>query len=745
MSLQELHIDYDYYQQETSLEDLKEAANKLSIAAQEQFDEIKNEKWFTRVFDMVTLSTKKDQRMASQIGELSQAQTIFMEILVRLSTNDRRISELVTTSMEKIKRLSQQDLLLAKKVKELENYCVLGLTKQTDIVDLPMKEKQIAGGLLLHLMDQFEHVSEHQQAYANAVLNYIEVDPQPIDIHQAIYSLNNIDSKKILLQCCIEYGFLQHFNFDFLEGIEELLEEFDFGNKTIKELVSKVENLYKLRGEDGFIDKYGGYDFLEPDETFYAELEDAEAQYEMIEKEDVVISTILHIPSGTVQEFHNKNIYINTYIRCEGTLRFENCSVYYNESEEANEIIVEEGAELEFLNCAIFCKGEVDNFFIQTKENSELLFQNCEFYGCSYFANLEYNGSITIEKSKLINPSENFLSGQYNKGTIQNCAITFTTIPKSSTKENEYSWKPVFNVNTFSEEPRFVIQECVVNGDALTYSSTTPSLIIFDIEKGVYQNCSFEFLNNCIRNAKEVVQSEFTNCGSVLTLGGLFSLEEIKLTNSLFMKCESVVEASHSSIISNCQFIDCTNNIIKTDFDGGVTIEYCEFDNVTYTNGSSFISEGSLYFQRTKNKSSTFSTVKKCVFNGFETESGFLILGNVFEKIKGPTAFIEDCTFQNCVTKRDSGKIIKQYSSYFGLFNKEIEVEAIAIRNCRGLDKINKENGYTEDVIIKGETPTGAKIGASIVAGTSIGLSPIGLIAAGIIKHVTTDTDRHVE
>ncbi|MFS0821604.1 hypothetical protein [Bacillus sp. 1P02SD] len=745
MSLHELHIDYDYYQQETSLDDLKEAANKLSIAAQEQFDEIKNENWFTRVFDMVTHSTKKDQRMASQIGELSQAQTIFMEILVRLSTSDRRIAELVTNSMDKIKRLSQQDLLLANKVKELENYCVLGLTKQTDIADLTLKEKQIAGGLLLHLMGQFERVSEQQQAYANAVLNYIEVEPQPIDIHLAINSLNNIDSKKILLQCCIEYGFLQHFNFDFLEGNEELLEEFDFGNKTIKELVSKVENLYKLRGEEGFIDKYGGYDFLEPDETFYAELKDDEIQYEMIEKEDEVISTILHIPSGTVQEFHNKNIYINTYIRCEGTLRFENCTVYYNESEETNEIIVEEGAELEFLNCDIFCKGEVDNFFIQTKENSELLFRNCEFYGCSYFAKLEYNGSITIEKSKFINPSENFLSGQYKRGTIRNCVFTFTTIPKSSTKGNEYSWNPIFNVNTYWEDPQFVIQECVVNGDALTNSSTTPALVIFDIEKGVYQNCSFEYLNNCIRNAKEVVQSVFTNCGSVLTLGGLLSMEEIKLTNSLFIKCESVVEASHSSIISNCQFIDCTNNIIKTDFDGGVTIEYCEFDNLTYTNGSSFVSEGSLYFQRTKNKSSTFSTVKKCVFNGFKTESGFLILGNVFEKIKGPTAFIEDCTFQNCVTNRESGKIIKQYSSYFGLFNKEIEVEAISIRNCRGLDKINKENGYTEDVIIKGETPTGAKIGASIVAGTRIGLLPMGLIAASIIKHVTTDTDKHVE
>lgn len=745
MSQHELHIDYDYYQQETSLDDLKEAANQLTAASQNQFEEIKNEKWFTRVFDMVTLSTKKDQRMASQIGELSQAQSIFMEILIRLSTSDRRISELVTESLEKIKRLSQQDMHLALKVKELENYCVLGLTKQTDIADFSLIEKQMLGGVLYHLMYQFEHVTEEQQAYANALLTYIEVDPQTIDIHKAINSLNSIDTKKVMLQCCMEYGFLQYFNFDFLEEIEGTLEEFDFGNKTIKEIVTKVENLYKLRGKDGFIDKYGGYDFTEPNEIFYIDLEDEEIQYEMEEKADEVISNILHVPAGTVKEFHNKNIYIKTYIRCEGTLRFKNCTVHYNESDETNEIIVEEGAVLEFLNCDIRCDGTEENFFIQGKENSEMTFRNCEFYECSFFAKLEYKGSVIIEQSKFINPSEEFLSGQYKSGMIRNCVIIFTSIPISPSKDNEYAWNPIFNVHSFMDDAKFIVEECIVNGDAEAYSRTKPSLPIFDIEKGIYHNCSFDFTNNCIKNAKEVNQCEFTNCVNVLTLDSIYTVDGIKLTNSLFIKCESVVEAKKPSVISNCQFIDCANKVITTGYDGGVTIEFCEFDNLTYTNGHSFSSEGSLYFNRSKEKSATFSTVRKCIFNGFKTDSGFLILGNVFEKVKGPTAYIEECTFQNCVTNRDSGKIIKMYSTYFGLFNKQIEVEAISIRNCRGLDKINKENGYTEDVIIKGETPTGAKIGATILAGTRIGLLPVGLIAAGIIKHAATDTDRHVE
>src|SRR5699024_3538216 len=113
-------------------DDLQEASKQLTIATEEQFTEIKNEKWFTRVFDMVTFSKKNDKRIANQIENLAQAQQILMEILVRMSDRDTRISDMVATSFDKIEKLSKNDVLLAQKISQLEKRSILGITKETD-------------------------------------------------------------------------------------------------------------------------------------------------------------------------------------------------------------------------------------------------------------------------------------------------------------------------------------------------------------------------------------------------------------------------------------------------------------------------------------------------------------------------------------------------------------------------------------------------------------------------------------
>lgn len=120
-------------------------------------------------------------------------------------------------------------------------------------------------------------------------------------------------------------------------------------------------------------------------------------------------------------------------------------------------------------------------------------------------------------------------------------------------------------------------------------------------------------------------------------------------------------------------------------------------------------------------------------------------MGNVYEKVLGPVVYVEDCSFQNCSTKRESGKIIKEYSSYFGLFDREIKVRAVSIgQNCKGLDKINEENGYTKDVVVKAETNTGIKIGATLATTALVGVIP-GLLAGKVIEKIVRDTDKHIE
>ena len=71
---------------------------------------------------------------------------------------------------------------------------------------------------------------------------------------------------------------------------------------------------------------------------------------------------------------------------------------------------------------------------------------------------------------------------------------------------------------------------------------------------------------------------------------------------------------------------------------------------------------------------------------------GFLIAAkNYHEKPNGATAYIEECVFNNCSTKRSSGKIIKEFILYDTMFKKDESFHANRIVNCKGLDKINLE------------------------------------------------------
>ncbi|WP_313638878.1 hypothetical protein, partial [Paenibacillus sp.] len=189
---EELNIDYSYYDtKECSFEDLNEASNRLTAATQEQFESIKQEKWFTRVFDMATLSRKNEKRMAQQISSLAQAQQILVEILVRLSARDRKISDWVAESFEKIERLSKNDISLALRIKQLENYCILGISKETDIRDLSEKERMIMGGLFFDMLPFFGETSEEQRRYAHVLLQIMDTEAQQLNTRQALETVTH--------------------------------------------------------------------------------------------------------------------------------------------------------------------------------------------------------------------------------------------------------------------------------------------------------------------------------------------------------------------------------------------------------------------------------------------------------------------------------------------------------------------------------------------------------------------------
>lgn len=730
MAQQELIIDYDYYENDQcSFEDLKEASHRLTTATQEQFEQMKKEKWFHRVFYMVTLSKKNEKRMANEIGNLAQAQQIMMDILVRLSERDARVSDLVAEAFDKIERLSKNDILLAKKLNILEKRCILGITKETDISALTDTEREILGGVLYSLMHQFNGLSHDQQHYANNLLNYIDTDAQQINLHDSLASIDKIEAKKMILASSLEYCFLHSLDFDLPDGAEEIIDEFDFGNKTIREIKNKITSLYNLRGKQGFIDKYSAFEDSF-DEEFYVEMPEFQLEEEIIQLEELNISSILYIPQGESRVFKNKIVHISAYINCEGHLEFDNCIVHYNESNSSDEITLSTGASITFTNCQVHCLGLDKNSFIQAEGSNEIIIKNTELNNCSHFLQLKGETALKIQNCAILSPDEDFISsntwGSDITGEISDTKIHFLKNAEGAS-DSVFGWKNgVINI-----DGAISITNCEVLG-LKEYEKEKMKSFLFNISEGVYKNCSFTNINKCIQRGGLISESSFESCTEAID-NLTFTEDTLEVVNCLFKSCENVTNGDNLTI-KNSQFTDCKNGIVNG---SGINVEFCEFYNLSFEM-SVFSKNASFTFSCGKSTATNY--ISKCLFDGVRIEEGFLIQGSTYEKISGAKVFVRDCDFRHCTTTRTTNVIVKEYDQYFGLFDRRIETKPVSISNCRGLDQVNDGTGFAEEVIIRSVTPTGVKIGLA-VAGAVWG-APGLAIGMGVAKFLKDDDVR---
>ncbi len=335
---------------------IKQAIESLSKSSQEQFEEMKKEKWYNRVFDMITFSQKGKKRLAEQIGTIAQAQQIFIELLLRLSSNDANISNIIAESMDDIRRIQGQNIYLLSKINQLENIS-LGIKADMDINKLSDRYKQVLSACLYKINGMNSESSDTQQNYANTVIRYLGVDVQ-MDNPTSAFDAMDIDSKRRIFSCCMEYIFLRNCTFDTYREYEEFVEEFDFGNKTIDAVKEQIIHLYSLRGIEGFYSKYKIDNFEDIDDVFAIELGlQVKSEDDEQELTDENITSILQISHGETKVYKDKNIHISAYINCEGTLNIDHCILYYNESDAGDEITLGKGACLTIKDTVVICKG----------------------------------------------------------------------------------------------------------------------------------------------------------------------------------------------------------------------------------------------------------------------------------------------------------------------------------------------------------------------------------------------------
>ncbi|UXR38047.1 hypothetical protein MUA41_00850 [Staphylococcus simulans] len=535
---------------------LQNAITELTAENKKQFNEIKNEKWFTRVFDTITFSKKKSIRMSKQISSVSQAQDLLMEILKRMSNTDVNIDNLVLKNAEDIESLYGRTEKLTEKVKELMDKVISGIDKTINIEELKEREIVILSSLLTAAANSFEETNVEQREFADKILRYLGVAMTEVDLERAIDSIDSNASRKLLFQILLEYGYLNNNNFDFNDYFQSLLDLFDFGNKTIREIEQKIIDIYRLRGAEGFswfVRENGSEEskFIVEididDHLFEKNTQNDKSDYgcdydECSEK--IIVENKIKVELGEVLRFENKKITFDTEVEVEGTLELINCEI--NVSSDFETIIIQDGTLI--VKACSFTSEEFSKPLFLANESKivcqdSLLDLKCTFIDGIY----GYGSSVKIEKTKI----KNIVRG-----------LIFINADKLEVMNSIFDTELVVDENIIEKLPS-KINECFDTGYSFNY---------IQAEKATISNCVFKNITR-LYNVNLLINnsSNYVECSEIYNFGKAI------LKNNNYLGCKEVVTIQDSCDIQNSNFELCSNIFASID---KLEVEECTFKQI---------------------------------------------------------------------------------------------------------------------------------------------------------------------
>lgn len=447
---------------------------------------------------------------------------------------------------------------------------------------------------------------------------------------------------------------------------------------------------------------------------------ESEEETEPPEIEEYHVDHMLHIQPDETVPLHYKDVHIHSLINCNGTLFFDHCVIHYNETDNADEIKLGEGSSLIAEGCAFVCHGFDKNPFISG--HGIVSFEACSFYDCSCF--LSGIETIQISDCLLKNCGVDFVNGAkefvVKSTTIQLEQLAEFNVSGAQNNSNGV-YGSVFHSRSQAEATGFLDVTVEYSDDI--YEECLKHFYLFDVEEGVFTNCSFKNAFNCIRGTVGINRCLFIGCKSPV---GISSNDNYSgsIKSSCFLECDDCIVTYGKIAITQCRFVDCRNSIISVSMKG-IDISSCEFINSENKRKkelfpgcilpTSIITIGG-------SKDSSTSHIDHCVFDGVFLDHNYLIMTDICENVKQTIVSINDCDFRNCWTNREQGTIIRDIDSYYPKFSRKQKfVKTISISsNCKGLKKVHigedgKKTVADVDTSVSVDKETvGAKIGKAV-------------------------------
>ena len=662
------------------------AIKKLSTSSENQFNELKNERWFNRLFNMITFSNKKNIRLAEQINTLAQAQEILIRVLLLLSEKSSEISELVKNNAKDIEKLGENDIYLLNRIKKLEDK-VLDIKRKIKPEDLSLQAKEILSACLNKLSTLFDYTNDNQKLYVNFILNQLNIDRVEYNnLELAIDELDSNNEKTQILISCLEYIYLKNNNFNILKTNYQILnfiEMFYFSEKKIDEIKNQVERDSNF---DGIIFRYANnYNKDFEDDDFLLDFINSIEEIE-IEKDDLYINSMLNIKEGKIYVIENKNIHISSMINCSGTLEIKNCTLYYNEilNTEAkkifNKINLGNNSTLKVENSTVICKNYDKNFFIKGEDlkKSNIYLKNTIFIDCLNCIN-SYVIDASVENCEFRNCVRNFFKiNVYGDFLMKDCSIIQEKLPdfKIPIKEYIHNNEVLFYIN---------------NQKSAIFTNNKVDIYFYDNERQYnqligdnYPNKKLIVKNSIFNNHLEnkfslKITAEYIDNCSFYSLKNILKTESVN--NCFFENCSFICQERNSNLlyIKNTEFRNCSDSLFPSTRDyineyslrpsyyhNKIIFENCKFS------GNGLIKENFIELGHS-------SQIKNCEFSNISMEN-FLISISIDEK---SLILIQNTFFKNCNTERSDKEIIKKYGSMQRVIKGELIYKMAEIKDCQ--------------------------------------------------------------
>ncbi|MCW9138042.1 hypothetical protein NMQ15_07765 [Staphylococcus haemolyticus] len=710
----------DFGQNNNDIQYLKTAIDKLTSESEKQFQTIKNEKWYTRIIDLATLSNKKNIRISQQISSLAQAQDVLIELLKRLSATDVEIDNMLLNNMHKVENLYSHTEKLALKVKELKEQMLFGINQSKSINDLKEVDKKILYTLLQEASKTFENTSENQKYFADSLFRYLNIEYSTINLVESVNQLDSVTTKKVLLQLLLEYGFLNDNNFEFNSKFEEIVELFDFGNKTIKEIKNTVNNIYKLRGIEGF----SWFNSVTIDDDFILDLDiedDLSQESESLEEKTLFeLEQIMVVNQDEEKIIKNKVINLSSIITVKGRLQFKNCDI--NIKDDFVPMTLKSGI-LDFENCRIYAISEQDSSIIKSDDDSEINISHSLIRTTRPLYEGE-DGKTIIKDSHVDIQNQNFLKCKDIE--IKNCILK-RKILIDTNKDNSYTSSSFFETN----EGTIKIKNSTFENLKKLFSYW-PRPKYIEIEDSIFDDfcelgdlkCSYNADNNgIIKNTIinqvdeelnisnfDIIDIEIKNSESKnidISSSKVNNLKLNKVKNVTFNTC--TIENSELNKMKNVSFSFCTienlkainvdaidinhkNKFLKTSFNNCYFETFYrdgnEFYNSVFSNATiepDGFKKGYLDFLFNK-KDFRDTKIERCLFKNINVKGGYVINLGCYEKVKYKLFELKNCIFENCESEHSS--LISLKDTYWPRFSRNSKTVILGSES----DNIGLEN-----------------------------------------------------